>query len=263
MVNLTPCVASTATRMWRVREAPQLCKQTDPSRLTTFATCVPHEHYLGCSDLMAWNKYFRRPGNEAGVRKFYEQAHATAGGQPLGISEYGDAGSPRQHYDPRYDKAKTHSETYQCLTHEGYWRAIKDMDWLWCKTIWQFSDMQSSIRHEGDRDGMNDKGMVTYDRSEKKDIYYFYKAQWNPEPMVYITDRRFIDRKHGLTDVKVYTNQPVATLYVNGKKVAKQKTDDIHRIIFKDVQLAEGDNKIEVRSGKLSDECTWTLTTTN
>ena len=242
-----------------VRELHQLYKQADPSRLTTFATCVPHTHYLGCSDLMAWNKYFRRPGNEANVRKFYEEAYKTRGGQPLGISEYGDAGSIKIHTDPRYDRQRDHAENYQLLTHEGYWRAIKDMDWLWCKTIWQFSDMQSSIRHEGDRDGMNDKGMVTYDRQTRKDIYYFYKAQWNPEPMVYITGRRFTNRKHAPTDVRVYTNQKDATLYVNGKKIARQQADDIHRIIFKDVQLAEGDNKILVKAGKLSDECTWTL----
>ena len=246
-----------------VKELHALYMQADPSRLTCFATCVPQKHYLGCSDLIAWNKYFRRPGNEQSVRKFYEEAHATSGGQPVGISEYGDAGSPNQHYDPRYDKVRTHSETYQCLTHEGYWRAIKDMDFLWCKCIWQFSDIQSSIRHEGDHDGRNDKGMVTYDRQTKKDIYYFYKAQWTPEPMLYIADRRFTRRSHAVTDVKVFTSLAEATLYVNGKKVAKLKADDMHRIIYKDVQLAEGDNKIEVRSGKLSDECTWTLATAN
>ncbi len=242
-----------------VKELHQLYKKTDPSRLTTFATCVPQQHYLGCSDLIAWNKYFRRPGNEQSVRKFYEEAHATSGGQPVGISEYGDAGSHNQHYDPRYDKARTHSETYQVITHEGYWHAIKDMEFLWCKCIWQFSDIQSSIRHEGDHDGRNDKGMVTYDRQTKKDIYYFYKAQWNPEPMVYIADRRFTKRSHGVTDVKVFTNQTEATLYVNGKKVAKLKADDMHRIIYKDVQLAEGDNTILVKAGKLTDECMWTL----
>ena len=246
-----------------VSELHQLCKQTDPSRLTTFATCVPHIHYLGCSDLMAWNKYFRRPGNEQSVRQFYGEAYTTRGGQPLGISEYGDAGSIKIHTDPRYDRQRDHAENYQLTTHEGYWRAIKDMDWLWCKIIWQFSDMQSSIRHEGDLDGVNDKGMVTYDRNVCKDIYYFYKAQWNHEPMVYITGRRFIDRKHAVTGVKVYTNQQDATLYINGKKIARQKADDLHRVIFNDVQLAEGENKIEVRSGKLCDECTWTLNESN
>jgi beta-galactosidase len=119
--------------------------------------------------------------------------------------------------------------------------------------------MQTSIRHEGDRDGMNDKGVVTYDRQTCKDIYYFYKAQWNPEPMVYITGRLFKNRKHGLTDVKAYTNQKEATLYVNGSKIGKAKADDIGRLQWKDVQLSKGDNVIEVRSGKLSDTCTWTL----
>lgn len=242
-----------------VNELNKLFKKTDPSRLTSFATCVDHTHYQGCSDLIAWNKYFRKPGNEAGVRKFYEQARQTTNGQPLGISEYGDAGSIKIHYDPRYDRVRDHAENYQLLTHEGYWRAIKDSEWLWCKCIWQFCDMQSSIRHEGDRDGMNDKGMITYDRKTRKDIYYFYKAQWNPEPMVYITGRRFINRRHTVTDVKIYTNQPHATLYVNGREVKTIKTDDIHRIVFKDVELKEGDNHIMVKAGKLSDECVWTL----
>lgn len=242
-----------------VQELNQLYKKTDPSRLTTFATCVPHSHYLGCSDLIAWNKYFRKPGNEKNVRNFYEDARGTTGGQPLGISEYGDAGSIYIHYDPRYDRVRDHAENYQQLTHEGYWHAIKDWQWLWCKCIWQFSDIQSSIRHEGSRDGMNDKGMVTYDRRVCKDIYFFYKAQWNPAPMVYITGRRFVNRKHEVTDVKVYTNQKEATLYVNGREIAKQKADDINRIVFKDVHLSEGENTIKVKAGKFSDECIWRL----
>jgi beta-galactosidase len=246
-----------------VKEINGLYKQTDPSRLATFATCVPHTHYLGCSDLIAWNKYFRRPGNEQQVRDFYDEARQTAGGQPLGISEYGDAGSIYQHYDPLYDKARTHAENYQTLTHEGYWRAIKDSEWLWCKTIWQFSDMQTSIRHEGDRDGMNDKGMVTYDRKAKKDVFYFYKANWTREPMLYLTDKRFTERTHAVTDIKAYGNVAEATLFVNNRKIGTAKRDDICRLIWPKVTLLEGNNqiRIEYRKGKtvLADTCTWHL----
>jgi beta-galactosidase len=240
-----------------VRSLNTLVKKADPSRLTTFATCVPHTYYLGCSDLMAWNKYFRKPGNEQKVRQFYAEARKTAGGQPLGISEYGDAGSVKIHYDPRYDRVRDHAENYQLTTHEGYWKAVKEEPWLWCKCIWQFCDMQTSIRHEGDRDGVNDKGMVTYDRKTRKDIYYFYKAQWNPEPMVYITGRRFVNRRQPVTDVKAYTNLPSATLYVNGQKIGKAKTDELGRLMWKDIQLSEGENRIMVKAGKLSDECVW------
>ena len=40
--------------------------------------------------------------------------------------------------------------------------------------------------------GINDKGMVTEDRKTRKDAFYFYKANWNPEPMVYLTSRRAV-----------------------------------------------------------------------
>ena len=45
-------------------------------------------------------------------------------------------------------------------------------------------DFGAAHRTEGDRPGINDKGLVTHDRKVKKDAFYFYKANWNPEPMV-------------------------------------------------------------------------------
>ncbi|MBR1934239.1 MAG: DUF4982 domain-containing protein [Prevotella sp.] len=68
---------------------------------------------------------------------------------------------------------------------------------------------------------------------------------WGLFSEILVNDGRFTDRHHSTVDVKVYTNQKDATLYVNGKKIARQQADDIHRIIFKDVQLSEGDNKME------------------
>ena len=62
-----------------------------------------------------------------------------------------------------------------------------------------------------------------------------------------------------MTDVKVYTNQPQATLYVNGKKIGKAKKDEINRIVFKNVTLREGENTITVKAGKLTDECRCTF----
>lgn len=246
-----------------VRSLNKLYKSIDTTRLTTFATCVPHSNYLGCSDLIAWNKYFRKPGNEKTVRQFYDEARKTAADYPIGVSEYGDAGSIRQHYDPRHDKARTHSEIYQMLTHEGYWKAIKDSKWLWCKMIWQFSDMQSSIRDEGDRSGVNDKGVVTYDRKDRKDVYYLYKANWTQQPMLYLTGRRFSRRRHAETEVKAYGNVRQATLFVNGKKIGTAQRDEIGRYIWPKVTLTEGKNQVIVQSklgrSMLVDSCVWIL----
>lgn len=109
--------------------------------------------------------------------------------------------------------------------------------------------------------GMNDKGIVTYDRKTRKDSYYFYKANWSAEPVLYIAARRFTRRTEPVTDVKVYTNQRQVVLYVNGRRVAKGKKDDIGRVVFRNVHLREGENVIHVQSGQLSDECRCTLTT--
>lgn len=114
---------------------------------------------------------------------------------------------------------------------------------------------------EGERDGFNDKGMLTYDRQTKKDAFYFYKAQWNKEPMAYITSRRYAERDTAVVDIKAYTTSPYLTLYVNGRKVGKAVTDKMHRAIWTSVALQEGENRIRIEgkaSGKkVCDECVW------
>lgn len=53
-----------------VREINELYKKLDPSRLTAFATCVDQTNYLGCSDLIAWNKYFGWKTSQQSAEKF-------------------------------------------------------------------------------------------------------------------------------------------------------------------------------------------------
>lgn len=60
---------------------------------------------------------------------------------------------------------------------------------------------------------LNDKGLVSRDRTVKKDVFYLYKARWNIEPMVYITSRRFTVRPSGGITIKVYSNTSSLELY--------------------------------------------------
>jgi beta-galactosidase len=126
-------------------------------------------------------------------------------------------------------------------------------------------DFASDGRNEGDVPGMNDKGLVSHDRKLKKDAFFFYKANWNPEPMVYIAGRRATERKQAKTDVEVFTNIPAgAELIVNGKSLGVMKPDRINVARWKNVTLKPGENKIEAVSkadGKpLTDTVGWTLT---
>ena len=91
---------------------------------------------------------------------------------------------------------------------------------MWSNYVWNMFDFAADARNQGGEPGMNHKGLVTFDRKIKKDSFYLYKAYWNPEPMVHIAGKRYQNRPEAVTTVKVYTNLPSVTLYVNGEAVA-------------------------------------------
>ena len=70
---------------------------------------------------------------------------------------------------------------------------------------------------------MNQKGLVTMDRKLKKDAFYLYKAYWSSEPFVHICGRRYVNRAEDVTEVKVYSNQPEVTLFVDGKEAGTEQ----------------------------------------
>ena len=101
---------------------------------------------------------------------------------------------------------------------------------------------------------------MTYDRKIRKDAFYFYKANWSDEPMLYITSRRFTERTNAVTDVKIYSNAAKAECLLNGVSQGQRDNDGNGILIWKDVTLAPGENRIQARASQnLSDECTWTL----
>ena len=137
---------------------------------------------------------------------------------------------------------------------------MKDRPWLWCKLLWNMFDFAIDSRDEGDQPGRNDKGLVTYDRKTKKDAFYWYKANWTEDPMVYITSRRFTERTEAKTPVKIYSNCDVVELKLNGESQGAMHSQD-HIFLWDDVALAAGENRIEAigtKSGKtFTDSCLW------
>ena len=252
------------------RELHELYKEIDPSRLTTLASCDDPKFYQNCSDLMAWNKYIgwygsRNAPETAG--NFFDKAKAASDGKPVAISEYGGGANVEHHFSMKENDVKPsgqfHPEEGQTYIHEGNWSAFAQRPYMWAKYIWVFADFQSSIRNEGGKPGINDKGLVTYDRKIKKDAFYFYKANWSTEPMIYITSRRFTKRPEASVQVKVYSNLRENTLYVNGKKIGKQKSDSLNRVMWQNVTLSKGENRIRVegksKAGVIEDTCVWYL----
>ncbi|MEI8291804.1 MAG: DUF4982 domain-containing protein [Verrucomicrobiota bacterium] len=102
---------------------------------------------------------------------------------------------------------------------------------------------------------------MTSDRQLKKDAFYFYKANWSDEPVLYITSRRYTERTNNVTDVKIYSNAKSVELFANGRSLGKSSTATNCVFIWKNVLLAPGENHILVKARSdgrdLTDECMW------
>lgn len=244
-------------------------QETDPSRLIVSATCFFKRSFNQIADHTCWNRY---PGwynpLPASMPKFIAPSAAEIG-KRTALSEYGAGANPAQHQEtnltqPKATGGEFHPEEWQTLVHEKVWEGMKDDPQLWGTFIWCMFDFGSAGRNEGAQLGVNDKGMVTQDRKIRKDAYFFYKANWNPEPMVYIAERRMTARTLAQTTVKVYSNAPEVELKVNGKSLGKTKPDALHICRWENVALTPGKNTAEavatVDNKTLTDKCEWDLT---
>ncbi|HTO93854.1 MAG TPA: glycoside hydrolase family 2 TIM barrel-domain containing protein, partial [Bacteroidota bacterium] len=187
-------------------------RRLDPGRRTTLASRSSYDWSSPLNtvtDVIGFNLYKGwYEGEPRDFGPFVDALHARRPERPMAISEYGAGAGIHQH---EYPPAKPsppgpwHPEEWQCALHESTWTAIQARPWLWGSFVWNMFDFASDGRSEGEHPGRNDKGLVTYDRRVKKDAYFWYRANWNPEPMVYITGRRFSPRGSPC-DVKVYSN---------------------------------------------------------
>jgi beta-galactosidase len=194
--------------------------QDDQTRLTTAASAQADNASIGFrTDVIAFNKYYGWYDTPIdGLAAWADNIHSNFPARPTGVSEFGAGGSIYQHSENPTQPATgghSHWEEWQDLVHETNWLVMKARPFLWGKFVWNLFDFASDTRNEGDTAGRNDKGLVTYDRQVRKDAFYFYKASWTTNPMVYITGHTFTNRTTNIT-AKVYANCDTVQLFVNG-----------------------------------------------
>jgi beta-galactosidase len=215
------------------------------------------------TDLQAWNKYFGwYYGQYKDMASWLDKSHKDFPERPLAISEYGVEANIYHQDASKLEKpvGNYFPEMEQSNYHELTWKIIKDRPYIWGTFIWTMFDFSVNVWNRGGVPHMNQKGLVSYDRAVKKDAFYFYKANWSQEPVLYIAEKRNNERKTNLISVKVYTNLEQVSLYVNNKKIASQKSkSDINVMKFENIQLVDGENRIAVfsKNKRLSDEAVW------
>jgi beta-galactosidase len=239
----------------------------DPHRLTSYAHCcaADDDPLTRQTDVIAYNRYYGwYDGDMADIGAWADRVHAKQPMRAMALSEYGAGASVLQQQDPParpIPKSHWHPEQYQALFHETYWRQLKTRPYLWADFVWVGFDLASAGRDEGDRAGINDKGLVTYDRRTRKDAWYWYQANWSRAPMVHLTSRRATPRTGAHADVKVYTNTERVTLQVNGQTLATQTAQD-RMATWHDVELRPGVNRITVLSDRgITDSIEWVVAT--
>ena len=229
-----------------------LIHEMDPSRPTTlacYAMCAPFDLIGHLSDVVSWNLYLGWYTPFMWLNNLWvDYFHHRYPSRCLGYSEYGCECMPNLHspYPFRGDQ----TEEYQCKYNEFMIDFFEKRPFMWGTHLWNMFDFAADARNQGGEPGMNHKGLVTFDRKIKKDSFYLYKAWWSKEPFVYICGRRYVDRTERFTKIKVYSNCPEVTLYVNGEPI---ETKQGERVFDFRVRL-EGEMTVTAKCGDLSDE---------
>ena len=252
----------------QLKHLQSVAKELDPQRFVVAASCKYGQSFNLVTEQMAFNHYpaWYHESAPSEMKNFVEKRSKSVN-KPIAISEYGAGGNIAHHTEGSpvrpEPRGPFHPEEYQSYVHEGDWAAMKDDPFIWGTFIWNMFDFACRGRKEGNVPSLNDKGLITHDRKIKKDAFYFYKANWNPEPMVYLTSRRATARKEPITEIKAYSNCPEVELFVNGVSVGKAQPNSFKICRWEQIKLKPGSNSIRVvaQSGKgnLEDSCEWKL----
>ena len=235
-----------------LRDLHELAKAMDPSRLTTMAqvsmTPMDSEHNF-ITDVVSYNHYFGWYGGEVEDNgPWLDKFHAMHPDKPLGVSEYGAENILSWH--TAEPENHDYTEEYANHYHQEMLKTFAARPYLWATHQWNCFDFAADARNEGGVQGRNNKGLITYDRKIKKDAFYIYKAWWNPEPMVFVSGGRFVNRAPEERNVIVYTNCETVTLVVNGVDVETRQAVD-HMITFENVALNDGENTVTAYAGEV------------
>ena len=229
-----------------------LCHEMDKTRLTTIAAvsmCKMDDPYLQIPDVVSYNHYFGWYGGDTSMNgPWFDKFHAMHPNIPIGCSEYGCEALDWHNSDPRQGD---YTEEYQAYYHEELIKQLFTRKYMWATHVWNMFDFGADARSEGGENGQNHKGLVTFDRSYKKDSFYAYKAWLSDEPFVHLCGKRYIDRVEDVTKVTVYSNQPSVELFANGESLGVKEAAD-HFFYF-DVPNA-GETKLEAVAGECRDE---------
>lgn len=230
-----------------------LVHSMDKTRPTTEAVvtmCSMDNEYVHISDIVSYNHYFGWYGGKVNMYgPWFDKFHEKYPDKAIGISEYG---CEALNWHATDIAQGDYTEEYQAYYHEELIKQIAVRPYLWATHVWNMFDFAADARAEGGENGMNHKGLVTFDRKYKKDSFYAYQAWLSDKPMLHICSKRYIDRVEDKVKIKVYSNQDEVELFANGESVGVQKKGEFPFFTFE--VKNEGETVLTAKAGDLTDE---------
>ena len=224
--------------------------KTRPTTLAAISMCPMDAEYLQIPNCVSYNHYFGWYGGDTSMNgPWFDKFHAKHPNLPIGISEYGCEALNWHNSTPAQGD---YTEEYQAYYHEELIKCIDARPYLWATHVWNMYDFGADARAEGGENGQNHKGLITIDRKYKKDAFFAYKAWLNPEPMVHICGKRYVDRVEDVTKVTVYSNCESVELFANGESLGVQKHNGLPFFYFEVPN--KGETKLVAVAGELKDE---------
>lgn len=256
-------------------ELNDLSKTEDPDRYTVSVngySTVNQNSNLN-ADIQGINHYFGWYGGKIGdIEKWVTGMEKDFPNYRVIFSEYGAEANIHQQEEGVGEVGRYFSqfypETFATKFHEIQWGVISKHPYLVASYVWNTFDFATPATSQGGVKARNMKGLVTFDRKTRKDPFYWYKANWSKEPVLYITQRRATERENDVTPVTVYCNTGTPQLFVNGTEVKTvRKGNTAVHYIFENVKLNNGENLIEAKAvgqGKeLQDAIRWNYSPDN
>lgn len=228
----------------------KLAGELDNSRLTV-AMSNQDGQINFITDLIVWDHIFGwKEGLPEDIKIWLEQLKSQWGSLCSGLS-YGAGASIYHQEDSLYRPQWTgnwHPERWQTHLHREYYSYAKDATFLWGLFVANMFDYGAAGNTSGEGRGIDDMGVVTFDRKYRKDAFYFYKANWNrTEPFVYIAEKRWHRRVTPNQTIIVFSNAAEVELLVNGKSQGMRTAVD-GTFTWEEVPLSNGMNSLEARS---------------
>ena len=224
----------------------------DPGRVSAMANLFLLETdspLVQLPDIRGYNLYYGwYVGDMTDNEVWLDDFHAKHPDTVIGLTEYG-ADSSIALQSPKPEKGDF-TETYQALYHEHMLEIFSKRPYLWGTYCWNMFEFAAAGRDEAGDPGKNHKGLITFDRKQKKDAYYIYKAWWSGEKFVHLCGSRYHDRIEPVTEIKVYSNMDRVTLFVDGREF---ETKEGSHVFTFSVPIT-GTHRIEAVSGSCRDQ---------